>query len=148
MLVGPKTEVEDGKGMRYHAKERGGVNGGSEWFFEELETPLLATRMILCRVMIGKVEDKQRLVQVLSRIPIRQDQAEWNCVFWVKEALEELETDGKAIGTGVMDWDNVRDAVMEYTQRKKDEHRFDGKGNFDMMKVPTFDLIERKETII
>ena len=134
--------------MRYHAKERERVGGGIEWFFEEIKTPLMPTRMILCRVMIGKVEDKQRLVQILSKVPIRQEQANWNCVFWVKEALEEHKADSKAIGTSVLDWGSVRDGVMGYTQKKKDEPRFDGKGNIDMSKVPTFDLIERKETIV
>jgi hypothetical protein len=41
----------------------------------------------------------------------------------------------------------VKDGVMTYCQRKKDQHRLDGKGKFDMSKVPTYDLIERKETI-
>jgi hypothetical protein len=46
-----------------------------------------------------------------------------------------------------MEWGAVRDAAMEYCQRKKDQHRFDGKGKFDTSRVSTFDLIEGKETI-
>ena len=34
----------------------------------------------------------------------------------------------------------VRDGAMNYCQRKKDQHRFDGQGSYD--------LIEGKETIV
>jgi hypothetical protein len=71
----------------------------------------------------------------------------WNCVFWVKEALAKLETDKKALGTNVTEWQKVRDAAMTYCQSKKNQHRFDGKGDQDVGKVPTLDLIEGKETV-
>ena len=58
------------KKMRYHAKERPRQGGGSEWFFEVVETPLLPTRMLLTRVLVGKILDKHRLVQVLTQVPI------------------------------------------------------------------------------
>jgi hypothetical protein len=32
-------------------------------------------------------------------------------------------------------------------KKKRDEHRFDGKGNYDMTKAATYDLIDQKETI-
>lgn len=35
----------------------------------------------------------------------------------------------------------------EEAQKKKDQHRFDGKGKFDTSQVPTYDLIQGKETI-
>jgi hypothetical protein len=41
----------------------------------------------------------------------------------------------------------VRDAAMNIVQRKKEEYQFDGEGDFDMQKAPTFDLIEGKETV-
>lgn len=66
----------------------------------------------------------------------------------MKEALEGLKADGKALGTCVIEWNRVRDGAMTYCQRKKDEHRFDGEGNFDMGKAATYNLIEGKETII
>jgi hypothetical protein len=40
----------------------------------------------------------------------------------------------------------VRNGVMEYCQKKGDEHRFDGETNADTSKIPTFDLIKGKET--
>jgi hypothetical protein len=120
---------------------------GMTWVFEERETTLMMTSALLVRVMIAKVENKDRLVSIIRNTPIRPDVAGWNCVGWVKEVLETLETDGKALGTGVIEWTKVRNGAMEYCQRKKDEHRFDGKVQFDMSKAATYDLIEGKETI-
>jgi hypothetical protein len=146
ILVGPKLEDDECRGMRYHAKERV-IQSGTEWVFDEQDIPLKPTGMILVRIMIGKVEDKARLVSVLRNTPIRQGLPGWNCVSWVKEVLEGLKTDGKAMGTSVLEWESVRDEAMRYCQRKKDQHRFDGLGSYDLSKVPTYDLIERKETI-
>lgn len=103
--------------------------------------------MLLVRIMIGKVEDKNRLTAILRNTPIKQGQPGWNCVWWVKEALERVKDDGKALGTSVLEWEKVKDGAMCFCQKKKDEHRFDGKGNFDMGRAATYDLIEQKETI-
>ncbi|CAM6005536.1 unnamed protein product [Sphagnum balticum] len=64
----------------------------------------------------------------------------------VREALEVLWADGKALGTAVTEWARVRDIAMGYCQ-KKDEHRFDAKGDFDITKTATYDLIDERETI-
>lgn len=98
--------------------------------------------------MVAKVKDTPRLSEVLRKIPIRQDQEEWNCVYWVKEALETARDEGRVLGRNVVDWRWVVREVMGYVQRKKDEHRFDGKGEFDMGRVPTYDLVEQSEVIL
>ncbi|GES66234.1 hypothetical protein ASPCAL11780 [Aspergillus terreus] len=147
LIVGPKAETEGSMGYRYHAKERPNLRQGSEWFFEERNIPLIPTSMLLVRIMVGKVADGKRLVQILRNIPIRQGQPGWNCVFWVQEALQALKDDGKALGTNVIEWQRVRDQAMAYCQKKKDQHRFDGRGNFDATKAPTYDLVEDKEII-
>ena len=103
--------------------------------------------MLLVRIMIAKVDDNGQFVNILRSTPIRQAQQDWNCVLWMKEALEKLHVETKALGTKVIEWEKVRDGAMTYCQRKRDEHRFDGEGKFDMNKVPTYDLVERKETV-
>ncbi|RMZ90940.1 hypothetical protein DV736_g1832, partial [Chaetothyriales sp. CBS 134916] len=102
--------------------------------------------MLLIRIMIAKVEDNDSLCATLRHTPIKQGQPGWNCVSWVKEALESLDANQTALGTRVTAWETVRNEAMAYCQRKRDQHRFDGQGDFDMSKVPTFDLIEGKET--
>lgn len=105
------------------------------------------TRMLLIRVIVGKVADKGRFQTIMREVPIVQGDPEWNCVTWIKNALIALELDGKALGTSKINWDIVRDTAMKYCQDKKDQHRFDGQGQFDMSKAPTFDLLEGKEII-
>ncbi|OQE85797.1 hypothetical protein PENNAL_c0023G00891 [Penicillium nalgiovense] len=129
LIVGPKVETENSTGFCYHANESPKLGGGSEWHFEELECSLTATSMLLVRIMVGK------------------GRPGWNCVAWVKEALETLQADNKALGTSMLEWSIVRNVAIAYCQRKKDQHRFDGQGNFDMRKAPTYDLLQQKETI-
>ncbi|KAF3893290.1 DNAJ domain containing protein [Trichophyton interdigitale] len=147
-LVGPKVEGKGSRGIRYQVKQRQQLGGGLEWEFEERECPLTPTNMLLVRVIIGKILDRDRLAEIMRNTPVRESQPGWNCVVWVKEALESLANDPKALGTSVTEWDRVRNAAMEYCQQKKDQHRFNAWSNFDMDKAPTYDLLELKETII
>lgn len=106
-----------------------------------------STGQILVRLLVAKVTDRDRLLQVLRAVPVVQDDPDWNCVLWVREALSTLEKDGRAVGTSQLDWQTVRNAAMTYCQKKKNAHRFDGKAKFDMTKPATYDLLEMKETI-
>jgi hypothetical protein len=145
--VGPKSDKAEDEGVRYHARERMKQDGNSEWEFEEAPTTMLPSRMIMIRILIAKIESRERLAQLLRQIPIRQGQQGWNCVFWIKEALSQLQMSTNIIGRNVVEWKAIRNAAMSYTQKKKDQHRFDGKGEFDTSRVPTFDLIQGTETI-
>lgn len=145
--MGPKLEDDSRhRGLRFHAKERV-TSSGTEWFFEERDVPLAPTGMLLVRIMIGKIENKARVIRLLRNNPIKQGRPGWNCVVWVEEALEALKADGKAMGTSILEWERIRDGAMNYCQRKKDQHRFDGQGSYDVSKAPTYDLIQGKETI-
>lgn len=147
MIIGPKNETIDGRGWRFHAKEGLRPDGTMGWMFEEKEIPLIATQMLLVRICVGKVENIDRVKAILRSVPIRDNEEGWNCVYWVIEALKLLSDDGKAMGTSHLIWKDVRDASMTYVQKKRDEHRFDGLGSFDMSKAATFNLLERKETV-
>ena len=103
--------------------------------------------MLLVRIMIGKVVDRGRLAGILRKTPLRQGTGGWNCVLWIKEALEKIQADGKALGSSVTAWEKVRVGAMVFCENKKAQHRFDGKGNFDMTKIATYDLMESKEII-
>lgn len=121
------------------------------WEFEARDTRTTASAMILVRVLVAKIINVDRLVSVLQSVPVRGSEPRWNCVEWVKEALEKLQKDGKALGTSVLGWQTVRDTAMWYVEKKAAEHRFDGKaetGQFDTSKVATYDLLEGKETML
>ncbi|KAI0144357.1 hypothetical protein GGR57DRAFT_333268 [Xylariaceae sp. FL1272] len=152
-ILGPKDE-DGGKAMgaRFHAMERAVISGTppeahSVWNFEERPIAMRPTAMLLVRVVVAKVVDKNRLVTILRGIPIRSDVAGWNCVGWVREALEVLVKDGRALGTSAKSWETVRDVAMSYVARKKAEHRFDGKGVYNTKLASTWDMLEDKELI-
>jgi hypothetical protein len=78
-------------------------DGNSEWEFEEAPTTILPARMIMVRILIAKIESRDRLAQVLRKVPIRQGQQGWNCVLWIKEALAELQMSTNIIGTSMVE---------------------------------------------
>lgn len=145
--MGPKDDIKHERGTRYHAKEVLKPDAGFEWAFEEKPTSMMPTQRILVRLVIAKIEDTDGLAKLLRQIPIRPEQEGWNCVLWVKDALTYLERSKSILGRSVIEWETVRRAAMSYCQQKIDQHRFDGKGKFDISRVPTFDLIQQKETI-
>ncbi|CAK7562210.1 MAG: hypothetical protein SEPTF4163_000045 [Sporothrix epigloea] len=149
IVVGPKLEDKNTRGRRFHAKENVQTVPNA-WEYIEEETKTLQTMRLLTRIQIGKVRNMTALESILRAIPIRAGAINgWNCVAWVREALEMVARSDTAMGTAVLDWAKVRDAAMAFTQAKIDSHRFDGKAvvKFDMDKTPTYDLIKGKELI-
>ncbi|KAF9693545.1 hypothetical protein EKO04_008470 [Ascochyta lentis] len=152
-IIGPKSEGGSANGRRCHAKEFLQIVAGTPekiWKYENIEISLQPTSAILVRIMIGKVADGARLLDVFARTPIRAGYAgyeAWNCVSWVQEALAWAAQDGKALGTCLTDWKVVRDTAMWYVAKKAADHRFDGQGQFDQSRVATWDAIERKELV-
>ncbi|KAI0101709.1 hypothetical protein GGR51DRAFT_563170 [Nemania sp. FL0031] len=150
LIVGPNVEPEGNlaQGMRFHAKERIDIASTTRpfaWVYDEHNIKLRPTGMLLCRVIIGKVEDKDRLRAIFQKTPIREGVPGWNCVVWVKEAIEAAMQDGRALAACAKSWGLVRDTVMWYVEAKKASHRFDGKGNYDYKKTATWDLLENME---
>ncbi|KAF2765264.1 hypothetical protein EJ03DRAFT_280396 [Teratosphaeria nubilosa] len=146
LITGPKHE-DNREGWRFHAISTIKSDSTQGWQFEEMKTRLIATRMLLVRVCIGKIEKDDRVRSILRSVPIRDDTENWNCVYWVKEALQLLKADGRAIGTGELDWVLVRDTAMAYVKQKRDEHRFDGQVSMYGDRPPTYDLLEGREKI-
>lgn len=102
--------------------------------------------MLFVRVLVGKVEQGDRLKEILRSIPIRQGQPGWNCVGWIKEALEKIKADGRVVGTSVLDWETVDKEAMAYCQRIN--IGLTGRGILTPEKAPTYDSIQRKEVMV
>lgn len=103
--------------------------------------------MILVRIVLAKVEGTNGLAQPLRQIPIGQgEEGHWNCVAWVREALLRIERSEDVVGMSVLGWEAVREAALSYCRLKGDQRRFDGSGEYDPTQMPTFDMIEMKET--
>ncbi|KAK7697938.1 hypothetical protein SLS64_013025 [Diaporthe eres] len=154
LLVGPKHEDSNSTGKRFHVKETMTTVDGrtqSRWVFEERDIGMNPTAMILVRVIIGKVASLERVAAVLREVPVRDNQSGWNCVWWLREALEMLRADGKALGRSAsVAWEEAGEAAMGFVRRKEREHRFDGRaapGWFDMNRVATYDLLRGEEVV-
>ncbi|KAK8131508.1 hypothetical protein PG984_007946 [Apiospora sp. TS-2023a] len=147
-IVGPKEELEGSTGSKFHVKNFvGSQNGvvGSMWQYEETEVPMTPVNGLLVRVLIAKVNDKERLQEIFRGVPTRPGVAGWNCVGWVKEAVHALGSDSRALGSSAMDWVTIRNVAMGYVEKKHSNERF-GK-NFDPTKIPTWDFIIGKEVM-
>ena len=147
LISGPKKDDANVKGVRYDAKERITKSGKTEWYFEERRGGVDGNGMLLIRLIVAKVARPSELVHILRQVPVKQGVPGWNCVAWVNEALEKLEAHGKVLGTHRTEWLDVTDTALWYVEKKKCEHRFDGKGDYDTSNVPTYDLMESKETV-
>ncbi|KAE8152095.1 hypothetical protein BDV25DRAFT_151723 [Aspergillus avenaceus] len=147
LIVGPKNDDQNKDGVCYHAKESF-VEGRSEWVFQEIECSRQVASMLLVRVLVGKVKDRSQLSETMRAVSIRSGEEGWNCVSWVEEALEKVTAHGKILSSNVAEWETIRNEAMRYCQLKKDEHRFDGKKNYDMSKVPTYDMMQSKEIVV
>ncbi|KAI1766362.1 hypothetical protein GGR53DRAFT_464429 [Hypoxylon sp. FL1150] len=144
--IGPGLDAET-EGTLFHTKER--RDDASRWEFEERPIRAGHSGAMLVRVVVGKITDIYQLQTLLREVSVRPADPDWNCVIWVKEALERLVGDGRALGTSVDDWDAAREEAMWYVEKKKAEHRFDGEAHrlYDMRKVATWDMLDGKELI-
>lgn len=101
-MVIPKAEKANSEGIRYHSNNLP-IPDGVRWVFEKATTSFKPQNLLLVRIIIGKVIDKDRLDAVFDRVPVRGDVDGWNCIARIKEALGLLEEDGEAIGASITD---------------------------------------------
>jgi hypothetical protein len=120
----------------------------SVWEYEEKKTAMRPTSMLLVRIMIGKIKDGDRLRAIIRNTALRPEVEGWNCVAWVKEAVEAALLDGRALGSSKnMNWNAIRDHAMRYVGEKKAAHRFDGQGWYDDSRAPTWNMLEGMELV-
>ncbi|KAF2211560.1 hypothetical protein CERZMDRAFT_112626 [Cercospora zeae-maydis SCOH1-5] len=151
-LIGPKHETTSSQGTKCHAKDnaiieeiKGKIHIRTEYQFEERKVWLTAVDMIVVRILLGKVHDKEKLLDVLrgTRVKKHGDAGGWNDVSWTKDVLDRLANEDDVLGASVTDWETVRHSALWYIEEKRAQHRFDGKaiGTFDKTKVPTWNLV-------
>ncbi|KAF7505446.1 hypothetical protein GJ744_000773 [Endocarpon pusillum] len=84
---------------------------------------------------------------ILVPVPFINDEPGWNCVTWLQSALALIAQDTSVMETSTLNWETAKAAAMQYCEKKTGQGRFSGEGDFDTSKVPTFDLLQGKETI-
>lgn len=146
LLVGPEDGPERARGKRYHLKEKlDTITRQTEWYYEAVKISMRPTGQLLVRIMIADVEKPKRLEQLLSRVLLVQNDPSWRCKHWVRDAILALKRDRKSLGTTELDWDHLEATANWFVEFKKRQHRFDSIGGWDMRKVPTYDILERRE---
>lgn len=146
-MIGPKLIEPDFRGIRIHITPAHPRLGLNHWDYEEVGCNMHGNGRELVRFAIAKVKSCERLLDILREVSIVQGDPDWNCVFWVRDALDAVWKDSRAAGVPTVGWETYRGAAMRYCQRKIDNHRFDGEGEFNMSDVPTYDVLQDKEII-
>jgi hypothetical protein len=119
----------------------------SGWTYEEKSvSDVRSTNTLLARIVIAKVENEQRLIELLRNIPVVNGDPNWRCRTWVAQALAEIAKDGNCVGSSQLDWRTVEAFARQYVAQKTTAGRYTKAE--DMLKPkPTYDLIEGKETV-
>ncbi|KPM45248.1 hypothetical protein AK830_g1293 [Neonectria ditissima] len=143
-LVGPKVEDREVvRGMRYHVKNP--ISQG--WVYEEVELRnVRTTGNLLVRIVIAKVTDEKRLAEILQSVPIVQNDPNWRCRTWVANALTAVKEDGKAVGTSMLNWEEIESVARWYAGEKTKTGRFKDIALASLPK-PTWDLLENRELV-
>ncbi|KAK2594673.1 hypothetical protein QQS21_007649 [Conoideocrella luteorostrata] len=151
LLTGPQTDPKLGcRHVMYHVKERLVVEGEPRvarrvW---EYTTEFDRTPMLLVRIAIAKVSNIHRLERALQKVPLCPDKEGWNCVEWVREAIQLASRERGALGPTITDWSAIRDKTMWYVDQKKAAHRYDGLGlRADLARTATWDMLVDRELI-
>ncbi|KAJ2991012.1 hypothetical protein NUW58_g2681 [Xylaria curta] len=142
-LIGPKAESKDVvPGARYHVK-----NSPLGWEYEEiLLENVRTTHALLARILIAKIEDEQRLIALLRRLPVIQGDSNWRCRSWIASALAEIAKDGKCVGTAELDWQKIEAFARQYVGAKTTSGRYQSAE--DLLKPkPTWDMLGNKESV-
>ena len=105
-----------------------------------------STVNLLVRVLIAKVEDERRLVEIFRNIPVVQNDPEWRCRTWLANALDAIKADGKAVGTSELDWSKIEKVAREYVATKVASGRYERGVDLKLPK-PTWDMLAEKEIV-
>ncbi|KAF2478356.1 uncharacterized protein BDR25DRAFT_321371 [Lindgomyces ingoldianus] len=142
-LIGPKAEGKDViPGASYHVK-----NSPFGWTYEEIPLENVQTTIrLLARILIAKIEDEQRLITLLRRLPVVQGDSNWRCRTWVASALAEIAKDGKCVGTAELDWQKIEACARRYVGDKTASGRYRSAADLSKPK-PTWDMLENKESV-
>ncbi|KAF5547553.1 hypothetical protein FPHYL_10142 [Fusarium phyllophilum] len=107
--------------MRYHVKNL--PVGG--WVYEELSLPnIRSTTRLLARIVIAKVEDEDRLVEIVRNTPVVQNDPNCRCRTWIADVLSRIAQDGGAVGTSELDWAKIEPVAREYVANKTAAGRY------------------------
>ncbi|KLO82294.1 Uncharacterized protein LW93_9485 [Fusarium fujikuroi] len=118
------------------------------WIYEEIDLPNVRnTNSLLARIIIAKVEDEKRLVEIIRSAPVIQNDPNWRCRTWVADVLSRIASDGgRAIGTSELDWAKIERVPRDYVANKTATGRYLDPAVMPLPK-PTWDMLQGKEIV-
>lgn len=145
-IIGPKYENRfevPVSGMQYRIID----DHNGTWTFQEKKVANVKwDRFLRVRITIAKIEDEARLVEILRSVQVVQRDPRWSSLTWAAACVKAIEADGKAVGTSVLDWDQIEHAAREYVRGKELAGYYHDPPNVYQAR-PTLDLMEGKETL-
>lgn len=115
--------------------------------YKEVSLPnIQSTNNLLARLVVAKIEDEDRLVDILRSTPIVQDNPDWRCRHWLADAISRVASDGKAVGTAQLNWAKVEAVARDYVGKKVAAGRYSKAEDMALPK-PTWDMLEEKEIV-
>lgn len=115
--------------------------------YEEVElSNVQSTNALLARIVVAKITDEARLVDIIRGTNVVQDNPAWRCRTWLTGCLARIAEDGKCVGTAQLDWSKIEPKARAYVAGKIDAGKY--RSGADMlMPKPTFDMMRNKEVI-
>ncbi|KAL1877372.1 hypothetical protein VTK73DRAFT_8667 [Phialemonium thermophilum] len=140
-LIGPKDENKPHvPGMQLRIRKVAQL-----WVLEELVVDdVRNTGSLAVRVLIAKIRDKSRLVQLIKDVHRVQDDDTWNTRSWIADVLNAMATTGGVVGRSVLNWPLVDARARQYVADKIAAGRYAGPQDPTAPR-PTWDLIDDKE---
>lgn len=129
--------------MRYHVTNDP-IQG---WTYSEVSLAnVQSTNNLLARILIAKVEDENRLIDIFRSTAVVQGDPNWRCRTWVADVLSRIAKDGTAVGTAELGWNRIEAVARDYVAKKTAAGRYLNAADMVLPK-PTWDMLEGKETV-
>ncbi|KAK1770115.1 hypothetical protein QBC33DRAFT_512773 [Phialemonium atrogriseum] len=147
LLIGPKNEKgsDPVPGTLHHVITAMDL----PWKYEEQAVVDVRRHPgLLSRIMVGKIADEARAVEILRAVPDDREEEDpgcWGPSSWVGAALAALVADPVAMGpSSVMLWDGVEVVARAHVKKNMEAGRYSGEEDMDKPR-PTFDLMTSEE---
>jgi len=97
LLSVPNDPTPTSQALRLHARDYFSGPSQTTWYYEELRVPIGKTPKLLSMTPIGEILDMEKFLEIVRDVPVVQGDGEWNCIIWIRQALEGLREDGEAL---------------------------------------------------
>jgi hypothetical protein len=107
---------------RFHARDYYSGPNQTHWIYEEIHVSARGTPKLLSQTYIGDIVEKERLFEIMRDAPVKQEKG-WNCVKWVKSAMEMVWAEdvlegGRHDGWEALKWEALRGADADVVRRE------------------------------